>query len=231
MMVSVIVPLSREWCALRVAENFRRQRHPEKRLIVIENGGAVGACKRYGISPHITLVSDNHLSVAKNAGVDWVRKNGGGFWTTFDDDDYYGADYLSRCALHARHGRVVGAPRHFVQLADGLHLFNRDTLAGEFGGDCFHGATLGAWAEESVRFPVVNLGEEAGFCSAMRAAGARLWSVGAGEYVYHRHGSHHVWRATDIQVRRATGDSWLDGKLMPKPSNQEVFADSLRIMH
>lgn len=230
-MISVVVPFSRPDCLRRTLDNFARQRHPDKRLVLVENGAAVGACARAGVTGVVVLESAPHLSHAKNAGIDWVREHGGGFWTTFDDDDHYGAGYLDLFAQHARRGGVVGAPRHYVQLADGLHLFNRERGAGAFSGDSFHGATLGAWAEESVAFPVVSLGEEAGFCMAMRAAGAKLWSVGPGEYIYRRHGTRHVWRATDVQVRRATGASWRGGKLLPAPSDAEVFADQLHLLN
>lgn len=230
MLISVVVPFSRPDCLRRTLDNFARQRHPDKRLVLVENGEAIGACARAGVTGATVLESAPHLSHAKNLGIEWVRAHGGGFWTTFDDDDHYGAGYLELVAQGATRAGVVGAPRHYVRLADGLHLFNYDRGRGPFSGQCFHGATLGAWAEESVEFPVVALGEEAGFCAAMLVAGARLWSVGPGEYVYRRSGDSHVWRATDVQVRRATGPSWRNGKLLRTPSDAEVFADQLRLL-
>lgn len=150
-MIYAVCPFSRPEFLGNVIENFERQTCSEKRLILVENGDAIGACEAQGFVPDILLTSQRHQSHAKNAGLDWITSNGGGWFSTFDDDDYYGPKYLEEVLECSEKGDIVGKSNHFVVGIDG-HLRYFDLgIASQYGLEA-HGATLSARAELCPRF-------------------------------------------------------------------------------
>ena len=183
--ITVIVPFSRPEYALRTLQNFERQLYPDKRLWIVENGPAVGAWQRLGLPADRVLTSQAHPSHARNVGIAELRANGGGYWAGFDDDDWYGADYLSEVAANADKADVLGKHQHFIAIDD-HHLFlflenlqNRVAVA-------LTGGTISAWSEESLDFPVQRVAEDIRWCRIMRQAGACIWNTSVYNYLYRR---------------------------------------------
>lgn len=149
-MITVIVPHARPEFTENLLANFRRQRGVDAQLVVVENGDAVGSLE-FGVHGTI-LVSDEHQADAMNVGLEWLRLGGGGPWARFDDDDYYGPDYLAAVERSFDQSQeldgagvvVSGMPWRFVMLDDGLHQFT--------GTGPFTGGSLAASSADVVPF-------------------------------------------------------------------------------
>lgn len=176
-MLTVIAPHARPEFSANLLANFRRQRGVEARLLVIENGAAAGRSGAF--FQHRRVLTTAHQADAMNAGLDWLRELGGGAWARFDDDDYYGPDYLANVerSLQGEGLIVSGMPWRFVMLDDGLHRFLGD---GEF-----TGGSLAASTPDVEPFPLVA-GDDIGWCRAMRARGARFVEREPWGYCYDR---------------------------------------------
>ena len=202
--VTVIVPLSRPAFVRDVFDNFKRQTFGRKRLVIVENGDAVGACAAAGLVPDVLLTSANHQASARNEALAWMRDHGGGFFANFDDDDYYGSGYLAEVVEHSTRGEVIGKSSIFVRAAGGvLRLFEHegDEQAVKF----IHGPTMAAWSEDVGAFPIVSLGEDVKWIEALRRKGATVWSTSSFNFMQRRYpGFHHTWRMTDRQMVQCT---------------------------
>jgi hypothetical protein len=223
-MIWVVVPFSRPDMLGNVLSNACRQTVPFK-LVLVENGPAVGTCKRHGVAPELLLTSEAHQAVAKNTALAEIRKRGGGLVALWDDDDYYGSGFLAELAASKRRATVVGKRIHLVEFADGLYLFDRERA--DQASTWLHGPTVMAEAADMLDFPLLRVSEDAKWCQAMRAAGATLWATSTGEYVYRRTGARHAWQATDLLARLQLGDGYridADGAtFVPGLTDEQVF--------
>ena len=186
--------------------NFARQRFPGKRLIIVENGPAIGSVPR-PMDCDI-LSSPTHIAHAKNAALDFIKKQGGGFFATMDDDDWYGPGYLDELAGYARSFDGLGKQRHFVSLGDDLRepapelfLTNRihqDLVPASW----LSGGTISGWAETALPFRAVQT-EDLDWCSRMQAQGARLRGLSIYHYLYRRSyaGAAHTWAQSRERFR------------------------------
>lgn len=196
----VVVPFSRPENYLRVMENFHRQRFIGKRLLVVENGAAVGAFH----SPSVALViqSREHQSVAKNEALAFIRKHGGGYFAIMDDDDWYGPGYLDEIAGYAKAYDALGKQWHFVSLGEGLGdsapqlLCCNRRYADLDPATWFTGGTISGWSETAEDFRVMPDSEDITWCEGMRDKGARLRALSIYHYLYRRSyvGASHTWR-------------------------------------
>lgn len=201
-MINIIVPFSRPDRLPAVLDNFKRQHHADKRLIVVENGRALGACKHAGVAPDVLLTSDAHQAHAKNEGLAWIRKNGGGYFATMDDDDYYGPDYLTEVEAHRKNGTVVGKLDQFVSMGDKLLLLQGQVEEDGQPIQSLNGPTICAQAEDSVDFPADKpWGEDGDWLEKMRRKGATFWATSPYHYCYRRH-PHSTWPVKDESYLR-----------------------------
>ena len=176
-----------------VADMFRAQHYPNKRLVIVENGDAIGATREAGVVPHMVTTSEPHVSHARNAGIDLVRDLGGEWTAQWDDDDYYGPHYLSELAFSIVNecGDLLGKRRHFVAFRDhGLYLFN--AINQNKRAHYLHGPTLcfNAQRYPDVRYSIVEEGEDLLFCDAMQRRGAFIYGQSIHHFCYTR--GHHV---------------------------------------
>lgn len=225
--VTVIATLSRREMAVPVMQAFARQAYAAPaRLLVVESGAAVGCISGSGKDLHVTQAGPS-AAAARNAGLDWLRKNGGGPWAFFDDDDYYGPDYLSsQISLMFRMGaHVVAKTWQYVMLPDGLHRFQNaeSCWTSEF----LAGGTLCGESPESVpRFRDVMVGEDVAWCEDARKAGLRVFATGRSHYCYDRSRDlPRAWDAAPVLARRGLGqgrESEFYGKV-PHKSVDNVF--------
>src|SRR6185369_14507592 len=88
----VICPFSKPEYRNNLVESLNRQTFRDFIPVIVENGSAIGSTP--WIDKAVVLRSEAHQSKAKNAGLHWVREHGGGSWSVFDCDDYYGPDFL-----------------------------------------------------------------------------------------------------------------------------------------
>jgi len=198
-LITVIVPLSRPELAEHVVDQFARQSHPDKRLWIVENGRGIGAMQRQMLWADRVLSSGQAASLARNTALDELKRSGGGYWCSWDDDDEYLPKYLSEVAACSSRAEVTGKEPHFVSYDD-EHLFffhaGRDS---RFTERC-QGGTLSGWAETALPFPQLRLGEDLRWCEAMRKVGARIWSRGIHHYLYRRRSAGPHQHATGRQT-------------------------------
>lgn len=227
-MITVIAPHARPEFSNNLLVNFRRQRGVDARLVIVANGlaaesadpdasfegrGLLKSDPPLGGSSvdrqRITvLTSGNHQSDAMNTGLEWLRANGAGAWARFDDDDYYGPDYLSTLTgLLGRDGvDVVGKRWGFVMFDDGLWRF-----------DCqseFTGGTLGARSAAVLPF-FERDDDDLDWCRRMRASGASFAEGEPWGYCYNRcsRGSPRVISGCAVVTRWGFGDGHYYGSL------------------
>ena len=167
---------------------FASQRYQGSiRIVFAENGEGVG-CVDPGTSDFLSVVrAPASVSAARNAGLDWVRANGGGAWAMWDDDDWYGPDYLQEAVLGMLGSgcALAGKVPHFVMFPDGLYRM--------VGGDedrvtqrAVTGGTLcGLTADGLPRFEG-ELREDVTFCNAARSLGQKIWASSRRGYCYDR---------------------------------------------
>ncbi len=194
----VVVPFSRPEHLQRVLANFERQSFPGKRLIIVENGPALGSVPRDTLC--FTLQSAPHTSHAKNEALSFIKQHGGGFFATMDDDDWYGPGYLDEVAGYARSYDALGKQRHFVSLGDDIRspppqLILSNRLQADLDpAPWFTGGTVSGWAEAALPYRAVPA-EDLDWCARMQAQGKRLRGLSAYHYLYRRSyaGSRHTW--------------------------------------
>jgi len=183
----VIVPTCRPARLGAVVELFRDQIYPKKRLLIVENGEAVGMTKALGIVAHAVTTSEKHPSHARNTGIDLVHDFGGGWLSMWDDDYYYGPQFLSELAFGIVHklGDVLGKRRHFVSFQGrGLYLFNERN---QYRRAIYpHGPTLCFHSREQDRYPIIPEAEEIALCDMLRNRGRSIFGLSIHHYCYRR---------------------------------------------
>lgn len=182
----VVVPLSRPECVANVKENFERQSHEGKKLCIVENGGAQGACKAAEYEPDMLLTSEEaHPSAARNAGLVALRDLDAHV-SFMDDDDYYGSYYQEEQISFADRNRITGKMTNWVRFEQvgKLWLFNRAKATKPSA--WVQAATIGGYARTIPDFPVVDLGEELDLCTEFRKNGGEVRSTSVGHFCYMR---------------------------------------------
>lgn len=196
MFLTVIVPTHRGPIEIAsIIKYFISQRYPSKRLIIVENGDAIGTCKRHGLYADAVLSSAHSKSEALNVGLEWLRAKGGGPWVGWDDDDYYGPHYLDEVSDHLCKYDLVGKSSLYVKRNDGrLWLVRREgwPLGHSFAAwsDCCDFRTVNRWGEDDL------------FLQDMIKRGAKLGNMSPDHFVWQRSGdlSKHIWPANDEQM-------------------------------
>ena len=194
----VVVPTCREAQVSWVLKLLASQTMRDFRVCIVENGEAVGACKRLGVAVDLVVTSDPHVSSARNAGVSAIRTIDRDAWIAMiDDDDWYSPHYLEevRACIASGKASIYGKQRHFVAHPDhGLILF-ANHMHDQYVPDV-HGPSIVFRVADAMPFPVQSEAEELQWCASMRAKGARVWSSSIYHLLYLRYTSaHHTWGA------------------------------------
>lgn len=189
----VICPFSKPEHAQNLLGAIRRQRRHGSVFLVVENGPAVGAFP--AAEGVVTLRSGAHQSSAKNAGLDWVRRNGGGRWSVFDCDDYYGPGYLDDQMAALDGGATMAGKAYgslmYVRFEEGLYL---DGIRGSSDSGTFlNGGSMSCATSDVPDFPVIPVGEDGEWHKTMIRRGAKTVNTGARHYCYSRVGTGHTW--------------------------------------
>ncbi len=190
----VVVPFSRPERYHDMLGNFLRQRFPGKKLLVVENGRSENSGLPHAYGSH-WITSGPHQSLAKNEAIAFIKKQGGGFFATMDDDDWYGPGYLDELAGYAKSYDALGKRRHFVSLGDDLSdphdsppqllLCNRRYADSEDAA-WLTGGTISGWAETAAEYPMMKEAEDLAWCDRMHQQGARLRGLSIYHYLYRR---------------------------------------------
>jgi len=200
--VWAVVPFSRPDTLPAIIENFKEQTFPGKKLAIVENGEGVGTCKIHNFEPDVLLTSNAHQAYAKNEALHYIQKHGGGIWTTWDDDDYYGPRYLEEVAHNFDSNiNILGKTQIFI-----LNGQNKLWLASDYEEyapvTMVYGPTITGRSEESCDFKNSEWGEDNEWVADMIAAGAKAKTTSRYHFMYNRSKppGEHVFPITDYQI-------------------------------
>lgn len=210
-MIYILAPHCRPNHAARLLASVERQT-VHGRLIVIENGDAVGTFPR--ARAHAVLhCHDRHHAAAKNVGLSWILAQGDGSWVTMDDDDYYGPSYVSDTVDALARADVTGKVRGFIAFDDGIWQFDPSFAGGDCTGRILTGGTLAARSAR-LSFPV-QVDDDNAYCQRAREQGLTLLASTPRGYCYDRRSTHpHAWVANQTVARMSFGEALYFGQLL-----------------
>jgi hypothetical protein len=196
-MINIVIPFSRPNFKKNVVENIKRQNYNNKKIIIVENGKGVGCFKNTNLDC-VILTSGQHHALAKNEGINWIKKHGGGLWVTFDDDDYYGPEYLSEIIQNRHKGNVLGKHDRFLKSEDNKLFLMYDGVENNYS-QCVLGPTISAMAEESCEFQEV-VHDDMLFTYDMKQKGATIYATSRYNFIQCRYNHSHMWKITANQI-------------------------------
>lgn len=179
--ITVVVPFGRPENWPLVLENFARQEHAERRLLIVENNQALGAPRPELPPGTVVIQSEPTPARARNRGIAWMREHGGGAVSFCDDDDYYGPGYLTEVAtaLDGHPDRVAVKAFRYVRWDNGLHYCLAEQPAPTYG------CTLSGFSERLPDFLCVHL-EDLVYKPELDREGLSLHVLSDAHYIYNR---------------------------------------------
>jgi hypothetical protein len=204
-----VCPFSRPEYASNVWDNYVRQSHGRKRLIVVENGAGLGKFKGVGIDRRGLVILHTGkigVSAAKNVALDWLaRHDPDAVWSTFDDDDIYWHSYATEVAHGASMGAALwGKASWYVHPVERHELWLLADQEPQAWASSVHGATISGWVRDGWRFDETLLqGEDMDLCRRVLEAGGKIWSTSRNHYAWiRRNGAGHTYPARDHDIMR-----------------------------
>lgn len=204
--VSIITCTNRKNYLTNIFQNFYRQSFSKKELIIILNSNKLNLnmwrerAKEYDNIRIFQLDEKVSLGECLNFAIEKSNHN---IIAKFDDDDYYGSNYLNQAVntLRRTNAHVVGKSTSYV------FFENNQTLAVRNPGRenrfiyRVEGPTLVFKKEifKQIRFSDKNLGEDVKFCKDCCEKKFKIFSTDKENFVYIRHGkkSQHTWAIDD----------------------------------
>jgi spore maturation protein CgeB len=209
--ISVVVPTNRPEMIDNVLANVARQVHPSLQLVLVLHGidrdpaAVAAAAKGAGIEDVTALAAPASLSLGAcmNLG---VEASAGDYIAKMDDDNYYGAHYLSDLvrAFSYTDAGVVGKWAHYVWLEGERAVLLRFAAAEHRYNDKVQGGTLLIRADiaRSVRFEDIPRAVDTTFLARCEARGIRVYSADRFNFVSIRRSDtgSHTWRITHNEL-------------------------------
>lgn len=204
--VSVVTPVMRPHHVARAVENFAKQSHPDKELVLVLNNSSFD---RDRIGETVRSVQDVQLlympgsptlGECMNRG---VRQASGQYVAKMDDDDHYGASYLSDLVLAARFSgaEITGKGTYYAYVESCGVMVLRVVEPEHAYVPGVPGSTLFVERDVLLRVPFRNVeaGEDYLFARDARAAGCRAYSADRFNHVVvrRRDKACHTWKMTD----------------------------------
>ena len=193
-----------------VIANYVRQDHPHRRLILVTNSSGFDAdavARRLATVDDATMIEmDEEISLGSclNAAIETTTSR---YVAKFDDDDRYGAHYLSDMVLAHRFAKsgVVGKHSHYARFRSDGRAYLR--FAGREFTDVswVAGGTMVIDRERTaaLRFEDRSIGEDGAFLSACLRSGHAVSAADRFNYVQHR-GDDNTWsQPREIYLRNA----------------------------
>ena len=200
--ISVITPTIREENINNIIENFERQNYERKELIIVLNYINPNIKKwesilsKYDnieismINPKYSLGECLNHAITKSK-FDYIAK--------FDDDDYYGPNYLneSMFQLENRDANIIGKSCIYIYFKDKKALGLRNESKENRSVTRVCGSTLFFRKDiiDKIKFQNINLSEDKLFCKDAINNNFSIYSTSKQNYVYIRSVHHkHSWK-------------------------------------
>ncbi|PZD96529.1 glycosyltransferase family 2 protein [Paenibacillus sambharensis] len=207
--VSIITCTNRRGYMRNLINNYKRQRHPKKELIIIIN------CNSIPLAPYRKLTAGIQniriyqlperytLGACLNYAVDKANYS---CIAKFDDDDYYAPYYLTESleTLKRAKADVLGKKAHYMYLRGSKKLLLRFQQYENRQTKLLPGATLVFKRSvfNKVRFPNRNVGEDDLFCLRSRRAGYKVYSGSRYNFaaIRRKNSANHTWIISDREL-------------------------------
>ncbi|SDC96029.1 Glycosyl transferase family 2 [Paenibacillus sp. UNCCL117] len=209
--ISIIACTNRRSCMENLFRNYSRQNFRDTELIVILNHKSLKldeylqAARPYQNVRIYSLPEHVSLGSCLNYGVSLSRY---GLIAKFDDDDYYGPNYLteSRRVLLTTGADIVGKRAHFMYLSGRKVLLLRYGNRADRYAPLVQGATLliRRHVFSQVGFPDRNRGECVKLCSDSLAKGFTIYSGSPYNFlaIRRKNAKSHTWTANEDDLLR-----------------------------
>lgn len=204
--VSIITATNNESFFNNIFENFDRQAYKNKELIIIINKNSLNLdkykskAKNYENVRVYRVDGSKSLGYCLNYAVSISKYN---IIAKFDDDDYYGANYLSSSvdAFEHTEASVVGKCSHLIYFKQlGLLAIRNPKNENKYV-KFVNGSTLVFKKSifDKVKFANISIGEDTKFCGSCIKKGIKIYSTDRYHHVYIRQKSKatHTWKITD----------------------------------
>lgn len=204
--VTVITPTNKDCYLKNIIANFLRQTINQKELIIILNSSQLN------LSEWSSYVSDYENirvfqlddSTSTGACINFgVKQASGNFIARFDDDDYFGPEYLETSLLYFEisDASVIGKMSHFIFFTSLHQLAICDSGKGFKYSDYLPGGTqiIKRDVFDSVLYPDGSLAEDVYFNKACLEHGFKLYSGDPFHFIRFRNGNkhYHTWKIED----------------------------------
>ena len=209
--VTIITCTNRPAKLENIIANYERQNYPEKEFILVLNSDDYSletVKERLKSVPNaraFQLPEERTLGACLNKTIDEM---GHEYWSKFDDDNFYGANFISDLMLPFEYteASVIGKYTYYA------FMEGQNALALRYPG-CEHmyvtllsGSALIADRKlfEELRFPDQNRGEDTQFLRDAVARGFKLYSADRFNYVVRRAASveEHTWKISQAEFLR-----------------------------
>jgi spore maturation protein CgeB len=198
-LVSVILVTNRPERLDNAIQSFRRQKHANKELLVVLNNDAFDfeeAERAIEDIPRARLLQvpeSKTLAACMNRALDIAE---GDYWAKMDDDDFYGANYLSDSLLPFSYtdASIVGKWSYLFRFTDEEPLYVRRPAFVHCYSHLVSGATLVVKrsVQEQLRFDEsIPRGADSAFLRAARLAGLLIYSSDPFNFILTRDASGH----------------------------------------
>lgn len=207
--VSIITCTNRQSYINNLFNNYARQRHSNKELIIIINSNEIPLslyqrlAKKHRNVQVFRLPEKFSLGACLNYAVKKTKYN---YIAKFDDDDYYAPYYLtdSLQAFKRTNADIIGKRAHYMYLRGSKTLILRFPNDEKRYVSILPGATLVIKRNvfSKVQFPNQNIGEDDGFCLLSKNKGYKIYSAEKDNFVAIRrkNSSKHTWIISDREL-------------------------------
>ncbi|WP_419887267.1 glycosyltransferase [Neobacillus niacini] len=208
-MISIITCTVREHLIGNIIENYTNQLFQDKELIIILNHEAIDinlVKSKFGSVKGVTiyqLPQDYTLGECLNYGIEKAKYD---IIAKFDDDDYYGPEYLTEAmnTLNKTNANIVGKEEFYVFLKSMNALLLRGHGLSNKYVKHVSGATL--VFEKSIinkiKFPNLTLGEDTEFQKKCIKYGYRIYSTSRYNFaaIRGKDVNEHTWKVSDKRL-------------------------------
>lgn len=211
--ISVITCTNRQKFIDNIFENYLRQSFNNKELIIILNNDNIDTslyknkCKEYTNIRVYKINQVYNLGYCLNYGIKKAKKD---IIAKFDDDDYYGENYLEECieAFNVTRADIVGKYTFFIYFENEKGLALRKNNKENSYVNNVAGATLSFKKNvfKKVKFSTsLRSGVDTDFRKRALKNGFKIYSTSKHNFVAHRRGNFkdHTWKIKDEELFKA----------------------------
>lgn len=207
--VSIIACTKRQSYLRNLFNNYSRQNHPKKELIIIVNNDKIPLAPYQSLAKKIRNVYVFRLPERTSLGACLnyaAKKTKYSYIAKFDDDDYYAPYYLTESlqTFQRTNADVIGKRAHYMYLRGSKTFILRFPHDEHRPVTLIPGATLVFKRDvlNKVQFPNRSVGEDDLFCIRSKRKGYNVYSAGKHNFVAirRRNSSNHTWVISDKEL-------------------------------